>query len=120
MARDVDGWVVHPRHGVKEPYWSPEFTIERLGKLLKAARVKRSLNHKQAAAMSGLRQSHISKIENGKLSPRFADVIKLADTYDLQSLSSLCHWTRERRSLDRIIRRNFKLRWPSASKKRQK
>ena len=52
-----------------------EFEITRA---LIAARVSQNLTQKELSARTGIRQSNISRIENGKCSPNLETLIKLA------------------------------------------
>lgn len=92
-------------------YWSEGMSGQRLAALLKAARVRRNLTQKEAARAAELGQSYISRIETGKLSPSFLDVLKLAGAYNLYNLGSLYRWTREQSLLDRLVKRNFERWW---------
>ena len=46
------------------------------------ARIERDLTQKQLAELSGIRQSNISRIENGTCSPTIATLQKLAAAMD--------------------------------------
>jgi len=92
-------------------FWSGELDTQRVADLLKAARLRAGLTQKQAAGETGLQQSYISRTERGKMTFRFLDVLKLAEAYKLQSLADLYKATRQNQTLDRIIKRGFKVSW---------
>ncbi len=56
-------------------------------KMLKLARLDKRLSQKDLAKKLGIPQSHISKIESGKINPTIAILIEIARTLDLELMA---------------------------------
>lgn len=59
-------------------------TIEHIVTLLRNAREKKGLNQRELSALSGVRQSQISRIEKGAVDLRTSSLIELARALDLE------------------------------------
>jgi transcriptional regulator with XRE-family HTH domain len=55
------------------------------GRRVKMARIERGFSQQQLAAQTGLRQSHLSMIENGRHDPSATIVRKLAEALDVDA-----------------------------------
>ncbi len=60
--------------------WQAEF-----GQKLAAARVKEGMSQSELARRSGLQQSHISKLEAGRMEPRVTTIFTLADAIGIRA-----------------------------------
>jgi HTH-type transcriptional regulator/antitoxin HipB len=60
--------------------WQADF-----GKRLEAARIKEGLSQSELARRSGLHQSHISKLEAGRMEPRVTTIFTLADAIGIRA-----------------------------------
>ncbi|MPZ32027.1 MAG: helix-turn-helix domain-containing protein [Rhodospirillales bacterium] len=58
--------------------------VDRIATILRNAREKKSLSQRDLSAVSGVPQSHISKIEKGAVDLRLSSLVELARTLDLE------------------------------------
>ena len=58
--------------------------MENIGLLLKKARLQKGFSQKAVALMTGLQQSHLSKIENGLVDLKTSSLIELLRALDLE------------------------------------
>jgi transcriptional regulator with XRE-family HTH domain len=73
-----------------------------LGKRVKIARIERDISQQELAALTGLRQSHVSLIENDRHDPSASAVRALAEALDVSAdyllgLSGELHVSRRRK-----------------------
>jgi len=73
----------HLEEQLKDPIFSEEWERQRPEreyiKAIIAARIEKNLTQKELAEKTGIRQSNISRIENGNCSPTIATLQQLAD-----------------------------------------
>ena len=73
----------HLAEQLKNPEFAAEWERQRPEreyiKAIIAARVETNLTQKELAQKAGIRQSNISRIENGKSSPTIATLLQIAD-----------------------------------------
>ena len=62
------------------------YATEHIAKTLREAREKKQLSQRELSALSGLPQSHISKIEKGGVDLRLSSLIALARILDLEPI----------------------------------
>lgn len=62
------------------------YAIEEFADTLRDAREQKGLSQRQLSALSGVPQSHISKIENGGVDLRMSSLIALARALELELL----------------------------------
>jgi transcriptional regulator with XRE-family HTH domain len=60
------------------------YSIEHIGEILKTARIDKKLSQRALAALVGLPQSHISKIERGLVDLQVSSLIQLSRVLDLE------------------------------------
>jgi len=60
------------------------YSIQELAANIKAAREKKGLSQRALSAKVGVPQSHISKIENGKVDLQVSSLIEIARALDLE------------------------------------
>jgi len=60
------------------------YSTETIGLFLKKARIAKGLSQRALSAISGVPQSHISKIENGTVDLQTSSLIQLARILDLE------------------------------------
>ncbi len=61
--------------------------MEQLITTLKDARKRKNLSQQALAKKLGVPQSHISKIENGKINPTIASILEIARTLDMELMA---------------------------------
>lgn len=62
------------------------YATEHIAKTLKQARERHGLSQRALSRLSGVPQSHISKIENGAVDLRLSSLVELARALDLELL----------------------------------
>ena len=63
-----------------------DYNIEELARQLKAARLRKRLSQRALAEKVGMPQSHISKIENGRIDIRISSLMEFARVLDLEPM----------------------------------